>query len=330
MVKVRDVIEVMESWAPSSLAESWDNTGLITGNPNSEVNHVIVTLDVTDKTLTLAEEHQASMVISHHPPIFKPLYNLSDNNTTVRLIKRAVKHDIVLFTAHTNLDQAQGGVSWAMAELLGLHSVSFLTHGNSQLVKFITFIPHEYTEKLLEATGSAGSGVIGEYSFCSFTSQGTGRYKTSDKANPYKGVAGKLSTTPEDRVEMIVPQPYVSQVIAAARKVHPYEEMAYDIIPLSNRQNYFGYGVVGDLKKPLTHTEFQKKVAQVFFKETLTVSVWDDRLIKRVALMGGCGSKFIENAIEAGADAFVTGELGYHDFLTYSDTILLIDASHRA
>ena len=256
MIKVRDVIEVMECWAPSSLAESWDNTGLITGDPESEVKHIIVTLDVTDKTLAIAGELQASMVISHHPPIFKPLYNLSDNNTTVRLINHAVKNNIVLFAAHTNLDQAYGGVSWAMADLLDLQSVTFLTPGTAQLVKFITYVPHDYTEKLLEATGSARAGIIGEYSFCSFCSQGTGTYKPSGTAIPYEGTAGKLSSVPEDRIEMIAPQPYISQIIAAARSVHPYEEMAYDIIPLSNRQQYFGYGVVGDLKIPLIHTEF--------------------------------------------------------------------------
>jgi len=330
MAKVCDVIESMEKWAPSPLAESWDNAGLITGDPESDVKSIIVALDVTEETIALALKNKASIIISHHPPIFKPLKNLTGDALSPRVIRMAVKENISLFASHTNLDQAPHGVSHALAEKLELIDINPLSPGNCELLKFITFSPPQYTDRIREAAGHAGAGVIGKYNLCSFTSRGTGTYIPSDDASPYKGETGKLSKVTEDRLEMIVPAPYISKVIEETRKVHPYEEMAYDIIPLSTKEPSFGYGAVGNLREPMELSQFTEHVSRSLNVETLNVSKGGKKHIQRVAVMGGNGGDYIPRAISAGADAFVTGDLGHHDFMEHYSSIVLIDASHRA
>jgi len=276
MTKVRDVIEVLERWAPSSLAEKWDNVGLI------------------------------------------------------RIIYTAIKEDICIFASHTNLDQATGGVSFSLSEKLGLESITFLAPGNNDFVKFVTFTPPDYTDRIREAAGSAGAGIIGEYNLCSFTSKGMGTYIPSCTSAPYEGKPGELSRVEEERLEMIVPNTRVSQVVEETRKVHPYEEMAYDIIPLSNPDISFGYGAVGNLKEPKKPQDFLEHIATSLGVKNLRVSKSSVSHINRVAVMGGSGKNLIHNAIESGADAYITGDLGYHDFTDYGESILLIDASHQA
>ncbi|MFC1694283.1 Nif3-like dinuclear metal center hexameric protein, partial [Candidatus Latescibacterota bacterium] len=330
MIKVRDVIQIMENWAPSSLAENWDNAGLITGDPDNSVTSVMVTLEVTEETIAKACKNNASLLITHHPPIFKSHANLTGKNMSTRVILKAVREDISIYTAHTNLDQAPGGVSWALAETLGLGSVSLLAAGNSGIVKFVTFSPPDYTDRIREAAGAAGAGFIGEYNLCSFTSPGTGTYIPSTESSPYEGESGKLSRANEDRLEMIVPAHLVSRVVESARKVHPYEEMAYDLIPLSNPNPSFGYGAVGDLVKPMNPQLFTEFVVRRLCIDSITVSKGNGKKIQRVAVMGGSGKHYISHALASGADAYVTGEIGHHDFIEYGDSIMLIDATHRA
>lgn len=330
MVKVRDVIEAMENWAPSQLAESWDNVGLITGDPEIQVQSVIIALDITEGTITLALRNRASIIVSHHPPLFKPLKNLTGSDLSSRIIRLAVKENISLYTSHSNLDQASNGVSQALAEKLGLNNITPLSPGNCELLKFVTYTPPEYTDKIREAAGYAGAGVIGKYNLCSFTFRGTGTYIPSSSASPYEGESGKLSRVTEDRLEMIVPAPLISKVVEETRKVHPYEEMAYDIIPLSQKEPTFGYGAVGDLHEPMRLSLFTEHVSKSLEIETLKVSKGENKSIKRVAVMGGSGGDFIPRAISIGADAYVTGDLGHHDFLNNCSSTILIDASHRA
>ncbi|MCE5251028.1 Nif3-like dinuclear metal center hexameric protein [bacterium] len=330
MVKIRDVVDVMETWAPSSLAESWDNTGLITGNPGDDVSHILITLDVDEETVTAAGETKGTMIVSHHPPIFRPLYNLTAQTGTARVIKQAIQHDISLFAAHTNLDQVRDGVSGALADKLGLLSPSILAPGTTGQVKFVVFVPPDQTDTVRDAAASAGAGIIGNYSLCSFTSRGLGTFKPSEAASPSEGQAGKLSKIPEDRIEMLVPSPLVSQVVEAARKAHPYEEMAYDLIPLGINHASFGYGAVGDMQTPMDQTEFAGFVARTLGCKTLRISRSAAKEIRRVAVMGGKGGDYICSAIKSGADAYVTGDIGYHDFTENGASIMLIDASHRA
>ncbi|MFC1528771.1 Nif3-like dinuclear metal center hexameric protein [Candidatus Latescibacterota bacterium] len=330
MVKVRDVIEVIESWAPLSIAESWDNVGLITGEPDKNVTTVLITLDVTDKTISKAIKKHISLIISHHPPILKPIKNFTGPAMSSRVIRAAIKNNISIYASHTNLDQAPDGVSSVLARKLGLSSISFLDPGTSGMVKFVTFTPPEYTDSVRDAAGSRGAGIIGEYNLCSFTSRGTGTYIPSSSSAPYEGESGKLSQAEEDRLEMIVPASLVPSVVAAAREAHPYDEMAYDLIPLSNMSLSFGYGAVGNLKEKMNPEQFFEHVSESLGMKTLKISKGKSRYIQRVAVMGGCGRNYIDCAISCGAEAYVTGDLGHHDFLDYGKSIMLIDASHRA
>ena len=330
MAKVCDVIEIMENWAPSQLAESWDNVGLISGDPENNIESVIVTLDITEETISLAQKNRPSIVVSHHPPIFRPLKNLSGSEMSSRIIRSAVKKDLSLYTSHTNLDQASDGVSKALAEKLELKNITFLSPGNFEFFKFVIFTPPEYTDKIREAAGYAGAGIIGEYRLCSFTSRGTGTYIPSNDASPYEGKSAELSRVSEDRIEMVVPAPLISKVVEETRKVHPYEEMAYDLIHLHQKEPFFGYGAFGDLQKPLELPFFIEKVSQSLNIEKLKVSKCEKKSIKHVAVMGGRGKDYISKAISVGADAFVTGEIGHHDFLDNGSSIILVDASHRA
>jgi dinuclear metal center YbgI/SA1388 family protein len=330
MIKVREVIESMESWAPQSLAETWDNSGLLTGSPEDSIHAVLIALDVTEDVIRTAQNFHASMIVSHHPPIFKPIRSLSGDSLSSRVIREAILGNIALYSSHTPLDQVLKGVSHALAEKLGLISISFLTEGNSEMVKFVTFAPPDYIDRIRKAAGTAGAGIIGNYSLCSFSSQGTGTYIPSSTAKPYSGTSGELSQGVEDRIEMIVPATNVIHVVETVRKVHPYEEMAYDLIPLKNRDIYHGYGAIGDLPEPMESKQFAAHVSNSLDSASLTLSNDNNKMIKRVAVMGGSGGKYIDSAINLGADAFVTGDLGHHDFVNYSGLITLIDATHYA
>jgi dinuclear metal center YbgI/SA1388 family protein len=330
MITVRDVIEAMERWAPSSLAESWDNVGLLTGAPGDPVRNILIALDVTDESLCAARDSGASLVISHHPPIFRPLSSLSGTSLPVRVLREAIRADIALFAAHTNLDQAPGGVSHAAARLLGVETTTPLVPAKSGMVKFVTFAPPSHVDSIREAAGNAGAGRIGGYGFCSFAARGTGTFLPDESARPFTGEPGRLSREIEDRIEMIVPAALVERVVEAVRKAHPYEEMAYDVIPLTNGRSVFGYGALGVLPSPMDSAEFVSLVARALGIDALAVTGNDGREIRRIAVMGGSGGSFIPDAVAAGADAYVTGDIGYHDFLAAGDSILLVDASHRA
>jgi dinuclear metal center YbgI/SA1388 family protein len=330
MIKVCEVIESIERWAPRSLAETWDNSGLLTGDPEDCTNAILIALDVTEDVIHTARNCHASMIISHHPPIFKPLFSLSGQSLPCRIVREAIRSNIALYSSHTPLDQVQNGVSHSLAEKLGLLSITFLTEGKSDMVKLVTFSPPDYTDRIREAAGSAGAGIIGKYSLCSFSTRGTGTYIPSFSANPHSGTPGKLSRVSEDRIEMIVSSTNVDQVVKAIRNAHPYEEMAYDLIPLINKDLSHGYGAIGDLPEPMESDRFAFNVANALSVDSLALSKGHKNMISRVAVMGGSGGAYISKAIDSGADAFVTGDLGHHDFLDYSGQIMLIDASHYA
>jgi dinuclear metal center YbgI/SA1388 family protein len=330
MVTVGDVAEVMEQWAPPALAETWDNPGLMTGNRHTPVSAALISLDVTIETLESARAHHANLIISHHPPIFKPLYSLAGTSLAVRVIQAAVRENIAIFSSHTNLDQAPGGVSAAAAKRLGLRSLTPLAPGRAELVKFVTFVPPEFTGRVREAAGSAGAGSLGEYRYCSFTVRGTGSYIPSAEARPFRGESGTLSLEEEERIEMIAPASMVHRIVSAVRAVHPNEEMAYDIVPLANTDSRYGYGAMGTLAQTMSGRDFLSHAADSFGILHPSFSGPLDREIRRVAVMGGSGGKYFRQAISRGADALVTGDIGYHDFLEAGDSILLIDATHRA
>jgi len=197
-------------------------------------------------------------------------------------------------------------------------------------MKFVTYCPPSSTDRIREAAGLAGAGIIGEYRFCSFSTRGSCTFLPSEHARPFTGTSGVLSREEEDRIEMTVPSAVMGNVVGAVRAVHPYEEMAYDIIPLAHGDRRCGYGAVGELEKPSNPGDFISHVAHAFGMEHLRVSAPSGRPIRRVAVVGGSGAGFLKDAERAGADAFVTGDICLHVFIGASDTMFVIDASHRA
>lgn len=328
MIKIGDIIEAMEEWAPPSLAESWDNVGLMTGDPDATVNRVILTLDVSGDTLDSAAGTAGTMILAHHPVIFTPLKHLTGTSRPVRIVRAAVRRDIAIYAAHTNLDRAPGGVSAALASQLGLTKTNPLVRDCASM-KLVVFVPPEYTGRVREAVSAAGAGVIGNYTQCSFTASGTGTYLPSAEANPFAGSPGELSREPEERLEMIVPAHLTGKAVSAARDVHPYEEMACDLIPLANKDLSTGYGAIGDLSSPLDRMEFLTLVAERLELSGVRASQGTGDPIRRVAVLGGSGRSFIAAAMDAGADAYVTGDLGHHDYIDHGDKLLLVDATHR-
>ncbi len=326
---IGDIVAVMERWAPSWTAESWDNTGLIAGSPETPANGVLVALDVTDTTLDHAIRHGYNLIISHHPPVFIPMKRFSGVDMASRVIRTAIRHDIALYVAHTSLDRAPGGVSFALADRLGLEGAAFLDRGGAAMAKFVTYVPPEHTDAVRDAAAAAGAGVIGEYEQCSFTFPGTGTYIPSERATPFAGAVENLSRESENRLEMVIPRALAWHVVAAARRVHPYEEMAYDLIPLDNPDPNHGYGVVGVLPEPLDAGSFARYVRDRLGASVVTVSPGRGGMVKRVAVLGGNGRKHIGIALAAEADAFVTSEIGHHNFIEYGRSLVLVDAGHR-
>ncbi len=329
MTRIRDIVKIMEDWAPQVLAEDWDNVGLITGDPESPVERVVVTLEATPQTLASALENGARMLITHHPPVFKPLRKFTGTSVAAALLREAIKNDLAIFTAHTNLDRAPDGVCGALAKLIDLENTSILVPSGSDTLKFVTYCPPEYTDAIRDAAGAAGAGAIGEYSACSFTSTGTGTFIPSNRARPHSGSRGKLSRKPEERLEMIIPSALAPSVIAAARLAHPYDEMAYDLVRLDNPDSTFGYGAVGDLREPMDADAFIAYAGDTLGVSSLSHSPVVSGTISRVAVLGGKGAFGTGQAIRSGADVFITGEIGHHDFLDHGGDILLIDAGHR-
>jgi dinuclear metal center YbgI/SA1388 family protein len=290
---------------------------------------VIVTLDVSEETVEKAAVTGA-LIIAHHPPVFKPLKSLAGTNVASRIVRLAVKHDVPVFAAHTNLDRAPGGVGDALAETLGLSVLTKLEAPLYKFFKFVTFAPADAVEGIRRAAGKAGAGVIGRYSMCSFETSGTGTFIPSADANPYSGEPGVLSRETEVRLEMIVPAHLTDTVVASARNAHPYEEMAFDLIPLENTDHTIGYGAVGELDRPMSPDCFARYVAECLGIGTVTASVTAPDSIRRVAVMGGKGRDYIGRAASMGADAYVTGELGHHDYIECPEGLMLLDATHCA
>lgn len=329
MVAVRDIIDILEGWAPRTLAEEWDSTGLLVGDPDRKVNAVFVTLDVTHTIVKSATEKNAC-VISHHPIIFKPLKSLSGTPRSLDVLRNALVNDVPLYAAHTNLDKANPGVSEALAAKLGILATEKLLSRPAGMMKIVVYVPPDYSERVSNAIFDTGAGIVGHYSRCSFTARGTGTYQPDEKAHPFNGSANRLTQVEEDRIECVVSSAFADAVLAVVRARHPYEEPICDVIPLANTDTRFGYGAVGMLESPMPSDKFIEFVGERLGVHPVTGLSASKPLISRVAVMGGTGGGMCASAVLSGADAFVTGEIGYHTRLDYGESIFLVDAGHRA
>lgn len=327
-MKVRDIINFLETVAPSSLQESYDNVGLLVGDANGVCTGVLCCLDVTDAVLDEAIQKGCNLIVAHHPMIFGGVKQITPNDVTGQLIIKSIQKNIAIYAIHTNLDNILDGVNGKMAVMLGLSKCSVLLPKPGVLKKLITFIPQAQTEQVRAALFLAGAGQIGQYSECSFSSSGQGTFKAGVGASPFVGQRGARHTENEIKLEVIYPAFLEAGLLSALKNAHPYEEVAYDLIPLDNTYQGLGAGIIGELSAPIRADQFLSRVAEVFKTPLVRHTPLLDHPIQRVALCGGAGSFLITTALRAGAQAFVTADLKYHDFFKAADKLVLADIGH--
>jgi dinuclear metal center YbgI/SA1388 family protein len=323
------IIKIIEDWAPKSIAWEKDNVGLQVGSLRREVKNILLCLDVDEKVVDEASRKKCNLIISHHPLLFRSLKKLDTEKDKIsRIIEKLIKKDITLYSAHTNLDFTKDGVSFQLANKLKLTNQKFLLNLSSNQNKLSVFVPSSHADKVAEAMHNTGAGIIGEYTNCSFRTNGTGTFKGSEKSNPKLGVKGKIERVEEIKIEVLVDSFNLQKVITEMKKAHPYEEVAYDVYPLVNENVNFGMGVVGELSKELSEKDFFKHVSKSLRIKNLRFAKGLKDKIKTVAVCGGSGSDLVDTAIKNNADAFVTADVKYHTFQDAENNILLIDAGH--
>ncbi len=328
MPKIREIIQSLEQVAPKPLQESYDNCGLQVGDANAEATGVLLCIDIIEATIDEAVAKGCNLIVAHHPLIFSGLKSITGKNYIERTLLKAIKNDVALYAGHTNFDAVPDGVNQIICDKLGVQNQKILAPVKQKLVKLVTFVPEAQAEEVRQAIFEAGAGVIGEYDCCSFNTAGNGTFRAGENTNPYVGAKGEIHTEAEIRIETIMPKYISGKVVAAMTKVHPYEEVAYDLYPLENAWDNAGSGMIGELTEAVDSELFLKKVKEVFCAGVLRHTEIVKSSIKKVAVCGGSGAFLIRNAIAAGADIFITGEIKYHDFFQAEDKIVLADIGH--
>ncbi len=326
-MKLKELCSWLESEVPLSFQEDYDNSGLQTGDPDKEIKSALLSFELNDAVLEEAITGGSDLVITHHPLIFKGLKNITPSSPSGNLVIKAVRNDVAVYSMHTNLDASGKGVSYVLAGLLGLKRRKVLVPSGKRLLKLVTFIPGAYADTVREAVFNAGAGEAGKYDMTSFSSAGQGSFRAGPDAKPFTGNVGRIHYEDEIRLETILPSHLRSKVVAALLASHPYEEVAFDLIPLANDFTSAGMGCLGELESPLTEKEFVAMTAEALGSGCLRYSAPAGRMIRRVAVCGGSGSSLIPAAISAGADAFVSGDIKYHAF-TEAGNMLVADAGH--
>ncbi|MDR0385786.1 MAG: Nif3-like dinuclear metal center hexameric protein [Prevotellaceae bacterium] len=327
MITVGNIIAEIERLAPPVYQESYDNAGLIVGNPESEANSALLCFDITENIIDEALEMKANLIISHHPVIFGGLKKINGKNATERIVIKAIRNNIALYAAHTNLDSVRGGINTTLAGKLGLSDIKILSPIEKILFKIVTFVPEAYSEKVRQAMFDAGAGHTGDYDSCSYNIKGTGTFRGGENTNPFAGEKGLLHNEQETRIETIARKENIYKIILALKQSHPYEKPAYDIYQLENKYENAGIGAIGVLPDYTDAATFLTEIKKVL---PVRIIRHNDlfKKVKTVAVCGGAGSGYISNAIYAGADIFVTGDCKYHQFLDFRNEIILADIGH--
>jgi dinuclear metal center YbgI/SA1388 family protein len=325
-----EIIQLFEQFSPKGLAMEGDKIGLQIGRLNKKVNRVMIALDVLENVIDEAIEKDVQLIIAHHPIIYRPLKNLLTDSTQGKMIEKLIKHEIAVYAAHTNLDVAKGGVNDLLAEALELQDPEVLVPTyDVKLKKLVVYVPSSHAEEIRQVLGNVGAGFIGNYSHCSFSSNGTGRFLPGEQTNPYVGKPGSLEEVDEVKVETIVPDPLLKKAITALIKAHPYEEVAYDVYPIENKGEVLGLGRIGKVDE-MTLAEFADKVKTSLGVSSVRVVGDLSSKVKKVAVLGGDGNKYFMNAKFKGADVYVTGDIYYH---TAHDAMMeglnMIDPGHN-
>lgn len=327
-MKIAEIIAHLEAIAPPSLQESYDNAGLIVGDPLVECTGVICSLDATEAVIAEAIEKKVNLIVAHHPIVFSGLKKFNGKNYVEKALILAIKHDIAIYAIHTNLDNVITGVNGKIADLLGLINRQPITPRGGTIKQLHFFVPVDQTEKVKQAIFDAGAGTIGNYSECSFSTTGTGTFRAEAGARPFIGEQGKRHAENESRVEVVFPAYLQGPVLSALFNAHPYEEVAYGVVDLVNLNQEIGSGIIGELPEAMEEQEFLKWIKQIFQIPVIRHTNLIGRPIRKLAVCGGAGSFLINNALALGADVFLTGDLKYHEFFDANSRLLLCDIGH--
>jgi dinuclear metal center YbgI/SA1388 family protein len=322
------ITSLLEKIAPLSLQEDYDNAGLITGNKSWECKGALVCLDVTEEIIEEAIQQNCNLIIAHHPIVFKGLKKFSGNSYVERAVIKALKNDIAIYAIHTNLDNIITGVNNQIADKIGLVNRSILQPKNGFLEKLQVFSPATHYEIVEKALFEAGAGQIGNYSECSFVSEGIGSFKPGEGANPFSGEMGVRYKENELKIEVVYPKWLRNQVLSAMKSAHPYEEVAHEIISLSNGYQEIGAGIIGELPNNMEALDFLKLLSESFGQKCIKHTKIIEKAIKKVAICGGSGSFLTQVATAAGADIFVTSDVKYHEFFDADGKMILADIGH--
>ncbi|TSJ42357.1 Nif3-like dinuclear metal center hexameric protein [Fluviicola chungangensis] len=327
-MQVKELVSYLNQIAPFSYQEPYDNSGLLVGDPTAGIKGVLVALDCIETIIDEAILHGANVIVTHHPIIFKGLKRITGANYVERTVLKAIRHDINLIAIHTNLDNVHFGVNHIISEKLGLKHVRILSPKAAINHKLAVFVPHTHSDLVREAMAKAGAGMIGSYDSCSFSLEGEGRFRPGIDANPFLGKAGELEVVREVKVEVIVSQHALNAVLDAMKAAHPYEEIAYDLIGLSNTNEYIGSGMIGTLEKEMEVMDFLNTVKRTFHCGAVRYTNPTKSLVKTIAVCGGSGSFLLKDAIRAKADVFITGDFKYHEFFDAEDHLMIADIGH--
>ncbi len=331
-LRCSQVIQLIKKLAPEYLAEDWDNVGLLVGSCDKEINRILISLDVNLDVVNEAIKKDIDLIISHHPIIFKPIKDLCTDRYQVKMLSKLLKKDISVYSSHTNLDSTINGVSDILAKKLGVKNLEVLyTTKEEKLFKLVVYIPKDCRNKLIDALGTAGAGHIGNYSHCTFSSAGVGTFKPGKNTKPFIGKKGKVEQVDEQRIETIISENQIDEIIKVVKENHPYEEIAYDLFPVNLKGKKLGLGRIGYFLKEKNIMEVIHLVKKELNVSSLKVVGNVNNYVKRIAVCGGSGSSLIKYAYKKGADLYITGDINYHEAqLAESLGLNVIDAGHWA
>lgn len=331
-IKCQTIAGFIEEKFPKKLAESWDNVGLLVGDGSKVVKKLMICLDVTEWVIEEAIEQKVDLIVAHHPVIFGSIKRITADTVLGRKLLKLITNNIAVYCAHTNYDIGKGGLNELFAEQLGFRkneSKLIETTFTDKLLKVIIYIPKGHEKKVFDAVMAAGAGHIGNYSSCSFKTEGIGTFIPEADTNPFIGQPGEFEEVEEVKLGTIVPQSLLNKVIKALIKAHPYEEPAYDIMPLENQGETMGIGRVAELEHETTLAAYAQNVKAALGIEHVKIAGDPNKKVKKVAMLNGTGNKFISAARFAGADVLVTGDMQYHELIDAVEAGLsIIDAGH--
>lgn len=327
-MKINEITDYIETIAPLALQESYDNCGLLVGDATEEVSGILLTLDITEAILDEAIAKGCNLIIAHHPIIFSGIKKITQRDQTGRIIRKAIKNNLNLYAAHTNMDAIAEGVNAKIAQKIGLSACTVLSPKKDVLKKLIFYCPAGAAEDLRQALFQAGAGHIGKYDSCSFNIEGTGTFRGLDGATPFVGQVGTLHAEKETRIEMVYCAYNESKLIRVLLENHPYEEVAYDLLPLCNTSGHAGAGLVGYLNEEMHVLDFLKHVKVAMQANGIRYTDPGKKKIRKVALCGGSGSFLLDAAISQQADIFITADYKYHQFFEAESRIIIADIGH--